>query len=57
MLKLAMCALDREIDLGIYQWRCTSGERHARVELQQRYLLLPRYWLLSGDTLLTLGRK
>ena len=55
VLSLDMFQLDAEIDMGIFKWRRKDEHQHVRVELQQRYLYLPRYWLLASRSLLTLG--
>ena len=50
-----MFQLDAEIDMGIFKRRRKDEHQHVRVELQQRYLYLPRYSLLASRSLLTLG--
>ena len=46
---------EREIGAGMLCWRCEPRSLRTPVDAQQRGLLLPRYWLSIGDSLLTLG--
>ena len=53
-LQLQIYQLKKVLDPGLMEWKRTAAQQLLDIVEDQRHILLPAYWKLSGDSLLTL---